>query len=146
MNYFFLATAFFSFHLLLAYLADLISIVAFTISSFVSFFLVVSYLRLVTGLRFAAVESRPDAIDLPRIVFLRLLLQRDHRTGDHNRRDSDAVRRHAAHRTNPLVRNALPFLLSEKSGRKIPSGRQWLDQSFGSGAFLGAGIGSVNKI
>lgn len=58
MNYFFLATAFFSFHLLLAYLADLISIhVAFTISSFVSFFLVVSYLRLVTGLRFAAVEA-----------------------------------------------------------------------------------------
>jgi len=58
MNYFFLAAAFFAFHLLLAYLADLISIhVAFAICSLVSVFLVVSYLRLVTGLRFAAVEA-----------------------------------------------------------------------------------------
>jgi len=57
-NYFFLAAAFFSFHLLLAYLADQISIhAAFVICSAVSIFLVVSYLRLVTGLRFAAVEA-----------------------------------------------------------------------------------------
>jgi inner membrane protein involved in colicin E2 resistance len=57
-NYFFLAAAFFSFHLLLAYLADQISIhAAFVICSAVSIFLVISYLRLVTGLRFAAVEA-----------------------------------------------------------------------------------------
>ena len=58
MNYFFLAAAFFAFHLLLAYLVDHISIhAAFAICSLVSIFLVVSYLRLVVGLRFAAVEA-----------------------------------------------------------------------------------------
>jgi inner membrane protein involved in colicin E2 resistance len=58
MNYFFLAAAFFSFHLLLAYLVDHISIhTAFAISSAVSIFLVVSYLRLVVGARFALREA-----------------------------------------------------------------------------------------
>ncbi len=58
MNYFFLAAAFFAFHLLLAYLVDHISIhVAMVISSLVSIALVVSYLRLVVGARFAAVEA-----------------------------------------------------------------------------------------
>jgi len=58
MNYFFLATAFFAFHLLLAYLVDHVSIhVAMLISSVVSVALVVSYLRLVVGLRFAALEA-----------------------------------------------------------------------------------------
>ncbi len=58
MNYFFLAAAFFAFHLLLAYLADHVDIhVAFIICSLVSVFLVVSYLRLVVGMRFAAVEA-----------------------------------------------------------------------------------------
>ena len=58
MNYFFLATAFFAFHLLMAYLVDHISInAAFVICSAVSVFLVVSYLRLVVGIRFAAVEA-----------------------------------------------------------------------------------------
>jgi len=58
MNYFFLAAAFFSFHLLLAYLVDHVSIhVAFVICSIVSIFLVVSYLRLVVGMRFAALEA-----------------------------------------------------------------------------------------
>lgn len=58
MNYFFLASAFFAFHLLLAYLVDHISIhVAFLLCSVVSVFLVVSYLRLVTGMRFAALEA-----------------------------------------------------------------------------------------
>jgi inner membrane protein involved in colicin E2 resistance len=58
MNYFFLAAAFFAFHLLLAYLVDRISIhLAFLICSAVSIFLVVSYLRLVVGLRFAVVEA-----------------------------------------------------------------------------------------
>ena len=58
MNYFFLATAFFAFHLLLAYLVDHISIHgAMVISSMVSVLLVVSYLRLVVGMRFAALEA-----------------------------------------------------------------------------------------
>ncbi|MBV9957651.1 MAG: inner membrane CreD family protein [Acidobacteria bacterium] len=58
MNYFFLAAAFFSFHLLLAYLVDHISIhMAFVVCSGVSIFLVVSYLRLVVGMRFASGEA-----------------------------------------------------------------------------------------
>jgi inner membrane protein involved in colicin E2 resistance len=58
MNYFFLAAAFFSFHLLLAYLVDHLSIhVSFAISAAVSVFLVVSYLRLVIGIRFASREA-----------------------------------------------------------------------------------------
>ena len=58
MNYFFLAAAFFSFHLLLAYLVDHVSIhLAFGICSAVSVFLVVSYLRLVVGARFATREA-----------------------------------------------------------------------------------------
>src|SRR3989454_6740051 len=58
MNYFFLACAFFAFHLLLAYLCDHLSIhAAFVISSAVSILLVVSYLRLVVDLRFAVVDA-----------------------------------------------------------------------------------------
>jgi len=58
MNYFFLACAFFAFHLLLAYLCDHVSIHAgFVISSAVSILLVVTYLRLVVNLRFALVEA-----------------------------------------------------------------------------------------
>jgi inner membrane protein involved in colicin E2 resistance len=58
MNYFFLATAFFAFHLLLAYLVDHISIhEAMVIASVVSVTLVVSYLRLVVGIRFAALDA-----------------------------------------------------------------------------------------
>ncbi len=58
MNYFFLAAAFFAFHLSMAYLCDHVSIhLAFAISAVVSVFLVVSYLRLVVGLRFAALEA-----------------------------------------------------------------------------------------
>lgn len=58
MNYFFLAAAFFAFHLLLAYLVDHVSIhAAMAISSVVSIALVVSYLRLVAGIRFAALEA-----------------------------------------------------------------------------------------
>jgi len=66
MNYFFLATAFFAFHLLLAYLVDHISIhAAFAICSLISISLVVSYLRLVVGIRFAALEA-----GLAQLVFL----------------------------------------------------------------------------
>ena len=58
MNYFFLAAAFFSFHLLLAYMVDHTSIhTAFAVSSVVSVFLVVSYLRLVIGIQFASREA-----------------------------------------------------------------------------------------
>ena len=58
MNYFFLACAFFAFHLLLAYLCDHVSIhAAFAISSAVSILLVVSYLRLVVNARFALVDA-----------------------------------------------------------------------------------------
>jgi hypothetical protein len=57
MNYFFVGAAFFSFHLLLAYLVDHLSIhLAFFICSAVSIFLVISYMRLVVGLRLALVE------------------------------------------------------------------------------------------
>jgi hypothetical protein len=58
LHYFFLATSFFAFHLLLAYLVDHISIhAAFAICSAVSIFLVVSYLRIVAGPRFAFLEA-----------------------------------------------------------------------------------------
>jgi hypothetical protein len=57
-NFFFLAAAFFSFHLLFAYTVDRIPIfTAFALCSLVSMFLTVSYLRIVAGLRFAAVEA-----------------------------------------------------------------------------------------
>ncbi len=58
MNYFFIACSFFSFHLLMAYLADLISLhLAFAISSIVSIFLVISYMRIIAGIRFALIET-----------------------------------------------------------------------------------------
>src|SRR5258708_2371989 len=70
MNYFFMACAFFAFHLLLAYLADHISIhLAFVISSIVSIALVVSYLRLVVDWRFAAVDA-----GLMQLIFLVVVL------------------------------------------------------------------------
>ncbi len=58
MNYFFLSSAFFSFHLLMAYLIDHLNIHAsFAICSVVSIFLVISYMRLVVGTRFALIET-----------------------------------------------------------------------------------------
>ncbi|MCK4251625.1 inner membrane CreD family protein [candidate division WOR-3 bacterium] len=58
MNYFFVSAAFFSFHLLLAYLADHIDIhLALIICSLVSIFLVISYMRLVAGTRFAFIKT-----------------------------------------------------------------------------------------
>jgi inner membrane protein involved in colicin E2 resistance len=56
-NYFFIGCGFFSFHLLLAYLADHLPIeAAFVVCSVVSIFLVVSYMRLVIDNRFAFVD------------------------------------------------------------------------------------------
>lgn len=58
MNFFFVSAAYFSFHLLLAYLADLTDVhLALIISSVVSIFLVISYMRLVVGTRFAFLET-----------------------------------------------------------------------------------------
>lgn len=57
-NYVFIAGAFFSFDLLFAYTADHLPVeVAFGLASFVSVGLVVSYLRLAVGSRFAFVEA-----------------------------------------------------------------------------------------
>jgi hypothetical protein len=54
MHFFFLSAAFFAFHLLFAYLADQASIhAAFVISAITSLTLVISYLRVVFGARFA---------------------------------------------------------------------------------------------
>jgi hypothetical protein len=58
LNYLFLGAAFFAFHLILSYTVDHLPLIpAFLIASAVSVFLVVSYLRLVVGLRFAALEA-----------------------------------------------------------------------------------------
>jgi hypothetical protein len=58
MHYFLVSAAFFAFHLLLAYLVDHVDIhAAFAISAATSVFLVVSYLRLVAGSRFALVQA-----------------------------------------------------------------------------------------
>ncbi len=65
-NYGFLSAAFFAFHLLLAYLVDHVSIhAAFVAASTVSIFLVVSYLRIVTGPAFALTRA-----GLAQLVFL----------------------------------------------------------------------------
>jgi hypothetical protein len=58
MHYWFLAAAFFAFHLLLAYLVDHIAVsVAFALSAAVSVGLVFSYLRLITGTRQALLRA-----------------------------------------------------------------------------------------
>jgi Inner membrane protein CreD len=58
MHFFFIAAAFFAFHLLLAYLADQVAIHwAFVIAALVSIVLVVSYLRAAIGSRFAFIEA-----------------------------------------------------------------------------------------
>lgn len=66
MNYFFLGAAFFSFHLLMAYLVDHLDIhAAFAIAAATSVFLVVTYMRLVVGARVAFVE-----VALSQLVYL----------------------------------------------------------------------------
>jgi inner membrane protein involved in colicin E2 resistance len=58
MNYAFLSAAFFAFHLLLAYLVDHLQIhAAFAISALTSVLLVISYLRIVAGTRFALLHA-----------------------------------------------------------------------------------------
>ncbi|HET9481236.1 MAG TPA: inner membrane CreD family protein [Candidatus Polarisedimenticolia bacterium] len=66
MNYFFLSAAFFSFHLMLAYLADHLDIhLSFVIAAAISVTLVVTYLRLVGGMRLAFRQA-----GLAQIVYL----------------------------------------------------------------------------
>jgi inner membrane protein involved in colicin E2 resistance len=66
MNYFFLAAAFFAFHLLFAYLVDVVELgVAFAIASVTSLFLVTSYLRIVQGNKVAFLQA-----GLAQLVFL----------------------------------------------------------------------------
>ena len=66
MNYFFLAAAFFAFHLLFAYLVDVVALpTAFGISSVVSLVLVTSYLRLVQGAKTAFLQA-----GLAQLIFL----------------------------------------------------------------------------
>jgi inner membrane protein involved in colicin E2 resistance len=58
MHYFFLGASFFAFHLLFAYLVDHVDVdMAFAISAATSVFLVVTYMRVVVGWRFACVEA-----------------------------------------------------------------------------------------
>ncbi len=58
MHYLFIAAGFFAFHILMAYLVDLINIhKAFWICAAVSVLLVVSYLRLVAGMKFAVLYA-----------------------------------------------------------------------------------------
>lgn len=66
MHYVFIAAGFFAFHILLAYLVDIVNIhAAFWICAAVSVALVVSYMRLVTGIRFAVVF-----VGLAQMIFL----------------------------------------------------------------------------
>ncbi len=66
MHWFFLSAAFFSFHLLLAYLVDHVNVhVAFGLAAMTSVFLAVSYLRVVAGVRYALARA-----GLAQVVFL----------------------------------------------------------------------------
>jgi Inner membrane protein CreD len=66
MHYWFIAAAFFAFHLLLAYLVDHVSVhVAFGAAAAVSLSLVVSYLRVITGMRRALTGA-----GLAQLIFL----------------------------------------------------------------------------
>jgi inner membrane protein involved in colicin E2 resistance len=68
MNYAFLSAAFFAFHLLLAYIVDHVNIHAsFVVAAATSIVLVVSYLRLVAGMRFAV--RRAGVAQLVFLVF-----------------------------------------------------------------------------
>jgi hypothetical protein len=66
MHWFFLSAAFFSFHLLLAYLVDHVNVhVAFALAAGTGVFLVVSYLRIVAGAHYALTRA-----GLAQVVFL----------------------------------------------------------------------------
>ena len=93
MHYWFIAAAFFAFHLLLAYLVDHVSVhVGVRRGRGRQPGLVVSYLRLVTGMRHALLPCRRGAARVPGALQLRVLLRGLHRAGDHDRRHRDALR------------------------------------------------------
>ena len=101
MNYFFLAAAFFAFHLLLAYLVDHVNVhLAFAISAVTSVFLVVSYLRLVGGMRFALLQAGLAQMRVPGPLQLRVLLRGLHRASP-----------------SPWARSLTLFVLMQLTGR-----------------------------
>jgi inner membrane protein involved in colicin E2 resistance len=66
MHYWFIAAAFFAFHLFLAYLVDHVSVnIAFAAAAVVSVGLVVSYLRVVTGMRQALLVAGSAQVVFP---------------------------------------------------------------------------------
>jgi hypothetical protein len=108
MNYFFLAAAFFSFHLLLAYLVDHVSIhLAFVISSLVSIFLSSVTFAWWWEMRSPAAR-RIGPVCLPRNVFLRLLSKGLYRAGDNDWFSYHVVCGDADYRANPLGRPFFP--------------------------------------
>ena len=98
MNYFFIGASFFSFHLLLAYLVDHISVHAsFIIASVVSVALVISYMRLVVGPRFAFLRGRNLTIRVSGALFVQLFLQGLYRSGNNGSLHFHALHNNANH-------------------------------------------------
>ena len=123
-NYFFLATAFFAFHLLLAYLVDHISIhAAMIIASVVSIALVVSYLRLVVGHTLCRLAGRDGAVHLPDCLFLCFFLEGIHWPRDHDHLRDHSFRGDAGHRENSLVREVRWAGCAETSQPAAPDAR-----------------------
>ena len=122
MHYFLVSTAFFAFHLLLAYLVDHVDIhAAFAISAATSLFLVISYLRLVAGSRFAPDPGGRRAIRVPRPLQLRVLLRGVYGAHRHRGGDRDPVRPDAAHRACPVGGRVRPRWGRVQKGLKTDS-------------------------
>ena len=106
MHFFFLAAAFFAFHLLFAYLADHVTIhAAFAIAAVTSLALTTSYLRLVFGSRFAFFAAGTAQLVYLVLFLVRVLLQGNDGARDHDRRGCDAVRADADHGADQLERD-----------------------------------------
>ena len=123
MNYFFLAAAFFSFHLLLAYLVDHVSIhAAFAIAARC---LGVSGCELPAtrrGNRLREPRGRAGAVHLPRVVLLRIFPQGLHRTRDHCGLGANAVCGDAGDWPHPLGREIRGRPVTQ-AGRRNAVGR-----------------------
>ena len=105
MHYFFIGAAYFSFHLLLAYLVDHMLIhYAFVLASAVSIFLVTSYMRLVLGARLAFVEIGVGQFIYLVLFLLHLFLFRLYRPGHYHVVHSHPVCGNAVHRAHRLER------------------------------------------
>ena len=106
MHFFFLAAAFFAFHLLFAYLADHVPIhAAFAIAAVTSLALVMSYLRLVFGSRFAFFAA--GTAQLVYLVLFSYAFFFKGLTGlaHHDRRGRDAVRADAGDGEDTMERD-----------------------------------------